>query len=387
VGDEGHVYNLPPRAQGATLAARLADRDRARFVGREVELDLLERCLTDEQPAALVFVHGPGGIGKSTLLREFARRAFAAGWDTFSVEGRELSPAPDALSELLFAAQSSSQPLILIDTYERMTGLDGYLRSTLLPSLPGSAVIVIASRSAPDPAWFTGIWEGVATEIELETLSQEEALGLLAAHGLDDERGLEIAEWARGYPLALALAADTAGAGAELVPAPGAEPTELLRLLVRRLAEPELRGVRLSALAVAAIARITTVDLLRAVLPDSDAEAAYERLWSLTFTEPLGDGLTLHELVRKGLRADFRRRDPDQERELRRRIVDYLYDRAREGAPLLTIDMAHLIDNATIKWGFGWEGASTTGSTTSGRATPSRSRSSRRVTASSNGGA
>ena len=358
MGDEGQG-NSPrgSRSQGVTLAARLADRDRERFVGREAELDLLERCLTDDQPAAVVFVHGPGGIGKSTLLREFARRATAAGWDTFAVEGRELPPAPDALDGTLSAARASSHPLILIDTYERMTGLDGYLRSTLLPSLPGSAVIVIASRVAPDPAWLTGIWEGVATELPLHTLSPKDALRLLVANGLDDERGPAIVEWAQGYPLALALAADTAGSGEAFVPQPGAEPPEVLRQLVRRLAEPELQGMRLSALAVAAIARITTVELLAAVLPDSDPEAAYERLEALTFTEPLGDGLTLHELVRKALRADFRRRDPDRERELRRRIVDYLYERARDADPLLTIDMAHLIDNATSKWGFGWQGS------------------------------
>ncbi|HEY3588178.1 MAG TPA: hypothetical protein VGK85_13550, partial [Myxococcaceae bacterium] len=106
-----------------------------------------------------------------------------------------------------------------------------------------------------------------------------------------------------------------------------------------------------------ATARVTTVELLSAVLRESDAEAAYERLRSLTFTEPLGDGLTLHELVRKTLQADFRRRDPERERELRRRIVDYLYERAQHGDPVISIELAHLIDNRTIKWGFGWEGS------------------------------
>ncbi|HEY1591961.1 MAG TPA: ATP-binding protein [Solirubrobacteraceae bacterium] len=357
MGDKGHDTPSGVRPKAATLAARLAERDRRRFVGREAELDLLERCLTDDQPAAVVFVHGPGGIGKSTLLREFERRASGSGWDTFLVEGRELSPAPDALEATLEGARASSRPLILIDTYERMTGLDAYLRSTLLPSLPGSAVIVIGSRAAPDPAWLTGIWEGVATELPLHTLSQAEALRLLEAHGLDDDRGRAIVAWAQGYPLALALAAEAAAGDDDFSPVPGAEPPEVIRLLVRRLADPELTGVRLSALAVAAIARITTVDLLRAVLPDSDAEAAYERLSSLTFAEPVGDGLALHELVRKALSADFRRRDPERERELRRRIVDYLYARATEGNPLLTIDMAHLIHNTAIKWGFGWEGS------------------------------
>jgi hypothetical protein len=127
--------------------------------------------------------------------------------------------------------------------------------------------------------------------------------------------------------------------------------------LIRRLAEAELSGVRLSALGVAAIARITTVELLRAVLPDSDADAAYDRLRELTFTEPLGDGLTLHELVRKALNADLRRRDRERERELRRRIVDHLYTRAQQGDSLISIEMAHLIENPAIKWGFGWEGS------------------------------
>ncbi len=357
--EEGHPKSpRNARDQGATLATRLADRDRERFVGREAELGLLERCLGEEdQPAAVVFVHGPGGIGKSTLLREFERRASARGWESFSVEGRELSPASDALEEALGPARSSSRPLVLIDTYERMTGLDGYLRRSLLPSLPGSAVIVIAGRTAPDPAWLTGIWEGVATEVQLETLSDGEALSLLATHGLDDERGPAIVEWAQGYPLALALAAEAASGDPDWTPVSGSEQADLLRQLIRRLAESELRGVRLSALAVASIARVTTVELLEAVLPDSDPRAAYERLSSLTFTEPVGDGLALHELVRKALRADFRHRDPDRERELRRRIVDYLYERARDRDPLLTIDMAHLIDNATIKWGFGWQGS------------------------------
>src|SRR5260221_139119 len=100
--------------QAQMAAAQLANKLCAQ--GSEAELDLLERCLTDDQPAAVVFVHGPGGIGKSTLLRELERRASGSGWDTFLVEGRELSPAPDALEATLEGARASSRPLILIDT-------------------------------------------------------------------------------------------------------------------------------------------------------------------------------------------------------------------------------------------------------------------------------
>jgi hypothetical protein len=340
-----------------TLAARLADTDQRRFVGRAAELEFLERCLDPDGPARVVLVHGSGGIGKSSLLRELGRRARARGIETFFVEGRELPPIPDALEGVLAGAQTSPRPLVLIDTYERMTALDGYLRRGLLPSLPEQSVVVIAGRKDPDPRWFTGGWERLSTDLELAGLGGEDALALLVAHGLTDGRAEAILEWAGGSPIALALAADAAVADPDWVPAQGTERPDIVRSLIRRLAESELEGMRLSALSVAAIARITSVDLLRSVLPDSNAQHAYERLASLTFTEPLGDGLALHELVRKALHADLRRRDQELERELRRRIVDYLYEQASAGNPLLVIEMAHLIDNATIKWGFGWEGS------------------------------
>jgi len=290
-------------------------------------------------------------------MREFARRAAARGWDTFAVEGRELSPTPDALEALLSGARSSSRPLVLIDTYERMTGLGGYLRRGLLPSLPASSVVVIAGRGAPEPSWFEGGWEGIAAELRLGALGPAESIRLVAVHGVEDERARAIVDWAEGSPLALALAADAAAQDQKWSPAEEAAKPEVLELLIRRVVEAELSSRRLSALSVAAVARVTTPELLRAVLPESDADAAFDRLRELSFTEPLADGLTLHELVRRALRADFRLRDPDRERELRRRIVDYLYERARAGEPLLMIDMAHLIENRAIRWGFGWDGA------------------------------
>lgn len=344
------------RDPGGTLATRLEHLDRERFVGRKPELEVLEQLLEDEPAGSVVLVHGPGGIGKSTLLRELARRAGSLGRETFFVEGRELTPAPDALEAALSAARTSHRPLVLIDTYERMTALDPYLRRGVLPTLPASAVVVIAGRHPPDAAWFEDGWEGVASELELAALPADEALQLVERRGVYDARADAIVAWAGGSPLALALGADAA-ASHDWDPADDADSPEILRPLIRRLAEAELHTVRLSALAVAAIARVTTVELLGDVLPDSDAEGAYERLRSLTFVEPLGDGLTLHELVRKSLRSDFRRRDPDRDRELRRRIVDHLFECAGRGEPLMTIEMAHLIDSPLIKWGFGWEGS------------------------------
>jgi hypothetical protein len=332
----------------------VSDRDRRRFTGRAAELRFLEQCLGDDPPASVVLVCGPGGIGKSALLRELARRADARGWDVVRVDGRELTPQSGALEAVLATARGSDRPLLLIDSFERMTALGGYLRRELLPSLPGRTLVVISGRGAPDPAWFADGWEGVARLLDLGALPRDDALRLLAAYGVGD--GTAIAEWAAGSPLALTLAADAVKSGWD--PAGGMDQPEFLKSLIHRLVDyHDTDGVRLSALGVAAIARVTTPGLLAAVLPDSDAGVAYDRLCALTFTEPLGDGLALHELVRKALHADLARRDRERERELRRRIIDHLYQRARDGDLLLLIDMAHLIENPAIRWGFGWKGS------------------------------
>ena len=114
------------------LGTRMARRDRAAFVGRAGELEAIAELFVDDPPASVVLVHGPGGIGKSALLRQVADRGREAGWSPVLVEGRELPPVPDAIEEALAAAHEHERPLILIDTYERMTALGGHLRRALL---------------------------------------------------------------------------------------------------------------------------------------------------------------------------------------------------------------------------------------------------------------
>lgn len=344
----------PPRR---TLAARLEDTDRRRFSGRASELAFLNKCL-DSMAASpsVVHVSGPGGIGKSTLLREVARRAAARGRHCVSVDGRELGPTPGLLEAAMQEAALYPKPVVLLDSYERMTALDPYLRRELLPHLPDQALVVIAGRSTPDPAWFSGGWESVTARLDLGTLAPKDAQQLLAAHGLSDERVPGIIDWAAGSPLALALAADAATADANWNAARAPDRPDLIKSLLHRLVETELGDIKPSALGIAVVARTTTPELLRAVLRDADPDAEYRQLAELTVAEALGDGIIMHELARKVLLADLRLRNPELERDLRRRIVDYLYARAIAREPLLMIDMAHLVENPVLRWGFGWAG-------------------------------
>jgi hypothetical protein len=141
------------------LADRLELARRGRFVGRAAELALFRAALkAAEPPYAVLYIHGPGGIGKTTLLREYARIA-ACGRPVISRDGREIEPTPTgfllALSQRLglkhgdFDAVIANWPSTgtpLIDRYELLTALDSWLRETFLPELPAQSLVVMASR-------------------------------------------------------------------------------------------------------------------------------------------------------------------------------------------------------------------------------------------------
>ncbi len=348
------MLDEPPRR---TLADRLEDRDRSRFTGRVDEIAFLDRCLDSEDPpASVVHICGAGGVGKSTLLREVARHARDRGIHVVAVDGRELGPAPGALEAALRKEEEADRLLVLLDSYERMVALDSYIRQDLLPELPDRVLVLIAGRGAPDAGWFTGGWEALTARIDLTGLPPRDARRLLAARGLADDRVTAIVDWAAGSPLALALAADAAIADAHWNAASAPDRPEILRALLHRLVETELHDIRPSALGIAVVARNVTPDLLRAVLPGENPEEAYRQLSELTVTERLGSGLTMHELARKALLADLRQRNPVLERDLRRRVVDYLYSRGIAGDQMMMIEMAHLVENPLLRWGFSWDG-------------------------------
>lgn len=322
----------------ATLADRVNRRDQELFVGRGRELARFDALLAGD-PVRLLYVSGAGGIGKSTLLRAMGRHAAAAGYEIVNLDGRDLQPFPSVLNEALAPAMANDRTLVVIDSYEMISSLDGWLREVVIPELPDSTIVVFGSRQRPSPGWFEGGWDAVFESMALEGLSTRELRSLAQANGVPEPEVGPLVRQAHGSPLAITVGPH-AGQGGSVAD------------LTDRLLGHEVDSDRYRTLSVAAIARVTTPELIEAVQPGTDGHEAYKWLADRSFSEPLADGIALHTLVADAVRAGLRERDPTGEGALRRRIADFLYERALAGQFSLSADLQHLVVDPDVRWGY-----------------------------------
>lgn len=337
-----------PAGRPARLADRLVAARRACFVGRERELAWFESALAAPQPdCAVVHVHGPGGVGKTTLLREYARIAGEAGVAVLRVDARHLDPRPEAflgaLHELLDtearidAAVRAWPPrsVLLVDTFEALAPLEDWLREELLPQLPAATLVVLAGRNEPAAAWRTDAdWATLTRILPLDNLADGDSRRYLVARGVAAQRHPEVLAFTRGHPLALSVVADVLLRGGVLDAArPEREPEIVRSLLQRFLRElPDMQ--QRVALQVCAAALFTTEALLAAAAGPERARELFDWLRELSFVEEGPDGLHPHELARDVLHADFRWRHPEQMLPLNRAILRHLYERLRQARGL-----------------------------------------------------
>ncbi|MFJ9038833.1 ATP-binding protein [Streptomyces sp. NPDC102406] len=313
-----------------TVAERVNTARDTAFVGRRTELALLRDSLAGRPGAASVlYVHGPGGIGKSTLLRQYAKEARALGRPVVHVDGRALTAAPEAFEKAAAAAVRAPGTLLLIDTFEHCQSLEGWLREEFLPGLADDVLVVVAGRRAPTVDWVTDPgWAGLLAVVELADLGADEAELFLERRGIAPaERGPLLA-FASGHPLALALAAHTARTTGIDLPASGAwRPAPevvaaLLRQILGHLPGPRHR----LALEVCAQAHLTTETLLRAVVGE-DAPELFAWMREQPYIDHCAEGIFPHDVVREALAADLRWRDPERFDRLYRKLHGHLLER------------------------------------------------------------
>lgn len=325
---------------GRPLAERLAAARRRAFVGRRAEIDLFREAIAaDVAPFAVLHVHGPGGIGKTALLRRLVAEAQDAGRVAIQLDGRHVEASPQGFTTSLSAAlgdggtdpvaalRDLGDPVLVVDTYEQLSALDGWVRESLLPRLPERAVVVLAGREPPMPEWRADpAWGELLRVVALRDLSVEDARDLLGARSVEPSHHDRVLAVARGHPLALVLVAEVLRHDGT-VPSSLAELPEVIDGLLERFLRHVPSDVHRQALYAAAHAGVATEVLLRETVTDGRAAEVFDWLRALSFTDATPNGVVVHELVSDALNADLQWRDPERWIALHTAVTSHLRKR------------------------------------------------------------
>jgi hypothetical protein len=335
------------------MSSRLADRlslaRHRRFAGRATERALFQSALTaTELPFFLLYVFGPGGLGKTTLLKEFAYLCEQANIPVVQVDGRNIETSPESFLGALQLAMGLTPPesplqrmvvwskrhVILVDTYEKLAPLDPWLREVFLPQLPEDVLVVVAGQHSPSPAWSVDSgWQSLICTLPLRNFSPEESRAYLTKREIPSDRHQAILDFTYGHPLALSLVADVfAQRGDTLrVFKPEVAP-DVIKVLLEQLVQKVPGPAHRAALEACALVHLTTEALLAAMLAIPDVHELFEWLRSLSCIESGPIGLFPHDLARETLTADLRWRNPDWNAELHHRARTYYAARLQQAS-------------------------------------------------------
>lgn len=353
----------------------LVEIESRRFVGRTGELQalraLLQRSVTE---AAVAYVYGPPGVGKTALLRALGRAmgdeskyrqillqvhrigldpgAFFRGMASSLDISRNESCGPDAVAAVIQDLARTTGVLLLIDDYDVLGSEEAAIRERLLYRLPPGSAVVLAGRRTPSAVWpLERAWRHYVTQIPLADLPETEAEALFDVHCIVDPRVREEAyAVTAGRPSLLAhvtdlLSLDEVAAAAEddrsATPFPAAQEAELSSYLIEQLLHPGSRrhawrprqgAPRLdTAMAAASTVPSFNRELLTAMVGHEVVEGAWEDLHRLPITADSYGWLHLSPGLKKRLAQIVQRQRPWISRVWRRRALAHCLggDRSR----------------------------------------------------------
>lgn len=315
----------------------ILERQRSLFVGRARELRLLQELVTcPADDWHLLHIHGPGGIGKSTLLRLAAERigpdrailidsscGFGRPEDVLARIGQELAARGAMVSEaadrsagsvaraLNAHAARQGGILLALDAFEKWALVEEWLREEWIPGLDHRVRICTAGRHRLIGPWQAGGWNLLIRYLELPPLSRQEVDEYGRRLGLSDEGVLEdLRRISGGHPLALSLAGPLLVRRGRLGAGCGearALMQQLMEAVLADVADPLLHRCTEAA---AVLLRFDH-DLLEATLGEPVPTDRFRALCSLPFVTRCGDCWMLHDSVRQWARADVRVRRPE----------------------------------------------------------------------------
>lgn len=317
---------------------------KTRFIGREAERKLfIDAIQQDQFPFHVLYIYGPGGIGKTELINDFISICRLSQIIPVYVDSRNLEPSPVAfLSNLAmkleiedqdpiaYMAEANERFIVFTDAYDTMVPIDAWFRDNLLQRLSNNVILVLSSQNSPVPAWYTDPGcRMIFRKMPLNYFTHKESIDYLDLNGVPRNQHQNILDFAHGHPMALALIADLFHQKQSLQFQPEDAPDiihTLLSLFVQQVPGPAHR----IALEISSLMRATSEPVLSEIMGLSDVHEIFEWLRGLSFIESGRRGIFPHDMAREALIRDLKWRNPEWYRELHTRIRAGYVHRIRE---------------------------------------------------------
>lgn len=329
----------------------LLQRQRTLFVGRKEQLDFLAKTIFSPE-WQLLNVYGPGGIGKTTLLRMYAqtidppRRIYLDGYSGFRSPDDFLAKIRQELSPYIqhpsasvtninllndYALALGQDVVLMIDTFEQYGAIEDWLRNHFLSQLNQCVRVVIAGRYALTGEWLRGDWNLLIRNVELKSLSHAEIVQYTHIRGITSKDMTDaLANFSKGVPLALSLACEIIVRNGNSAFLNQLQQHQMIGHLARELTR-DIRDADLKQyIEAASLLWKFDQDLLESVIQKSIPSDKFREFCTLPVVIQHEHGWSLHDSVRQWLYIDFRNRMPEKFQQYRHKALEALRKREPE---------------------------------------------------------
>lgn len=310
------------------LIDRLVRQSLTQFAGRQKELEIIQKQLQLQSPDInVILIHGPGGIGKTSLLNRIQHEATDVLRPCLRIDARDVEPSiygltmalarswqlgenEQTLEAILAAWRRAPTTVCLIDSFELLHHLEDWLKARLLAELPAESITILSGRERPHPTWETDpIWRHGSLVMGLRNLTPHDCNAFLLNQGIHEDQAKEIIRLSYGHPLTLVMLKDILNTHGYI---PELRQLELISTLVECFAANSPSAQHREALEMAAFARVTNQELISAVLGHQQAADIFNWLARLTFMHQTQEGVFPHDLVRDAITTEVRWRTPER---------------------------------------------------------------------------